>query len=66
MKIYECNECKKHVTDLQSNEWIELGGKDKSFFFVNFNKENKNAYSNWGYLHFCGEKCFTKFFLNKP
>jgi hypothetical protein len=63
MKIYQCNECKVAETeDLEESNWIEMGGKDKSFFFVDF---KGRKLSNWGHLHFCGHNCFTMHFLGK-
>lgn len=62
MKVYHCNECRvKETEDLESSKWIEIGGQEKSFFFVDF-KSNR-VLKNWGHLHFCGEACFKKHFL---
>jgi hypothetical protein len=66
MKIYQCNECKvKETEDLEQSKWIEMGGKDKSFFFVKFSEKGDRVLSNWGHLHFCSKECFTKHFLGE-
>jgi len=65
MTFYGCNNCNETTTDLKLDEWIELGGKGKSFFFINHNEKNKNAFANFSPKHFCSEKCFTNHFLGK-